>query len=601
MNPKRIIYAALGMSGLLFLNSCSEEFLTREPQAQYSPAAVQNAQGVEALLVGAYGQLDGIPVPGPGWFGAISNWVFGGIPSDDAYKGTDAGDQPEQTFIERYVWLTTNDHVRGKWGALYNGVVRTNDVLQTLAGVKDLTDTRKKQIEAEARFLRGFYHFEAKKMWNNVPYIDDKIFDKGNPNSTKVSNAENIWPKIEADFTAAMNGLPDAFDGQPGRATKWSAMAMLAKCKMHQAFDPYTGAVNTAALQAAKPLLDQIINSKRFVLTDKYGDNFSAAPGNRNNKESIFEIQYSLTSAADGGGNQGDGLAWPYNAGPGGCCGFYQPSQNLVNAFRVDATGLPLLDTFNNTDVKNDDGIPGNDVTYLPETAPLDPRLDHTVGRRGIPYKDWTPNSVHPGRDWVRDQAYGGPYSPKKHISEKAYSGVSGWTNLNANNYRYIRYAHILLWAAEVETEVGDLEKARGYVNQIRKRAANPDGFVMGRLTGYDAKGLPIVDMTKPAANYLVTDYPASAFATKEAARKAVRFEERLEFGMEGHRFFDLVRWGIAEPTLNAYVAKERSRRTYLNGATFVKNKNEFYPIPQQEIINSAVDGKPTLKQNPGY
>ena len=599
---KRIlITTALGIAGLLSTNSCSNEFLTRQPQAQYSPSAVQNAQGVEALLVGAYGQLDGVPVPGPSWFGAVSNWVFGGIPSDDAYKGTDAGDQPEQTFIERYVWLTTNDHVHGKWGALYNGVARTNDVIQTLRGVTDATDVRKKQIEAEARFLRGFYHFEAKKMWNNIPYIDDKTYDKANPNSTKIPNTTDAWAKIEADFTAAMNALPDAFDGQPGRATKWAATAMLAKCKMYQAFDPYTGAVNTAALAAAKPLLDQIIASGQFSLMPKYGDNFSAAPANRNNKESVFEVQYSLTSAADGGGNQGDGLAWPYNAGPGGCCGFYQPSQNLVNAFQTDANGLPLLDTFNNTDVKNDEGVAANDVAYRPEARPLDPRLDHTVGRRGIPYKDWTPGSVHPGKDWVRDQAYGGSFSPKKHIAEKAYSGVSGWTNLNANNYRYIRYAHILLWAAEAEAEVGSLEKARQYVNQVRARAANPDGFVMGLLTGYDAKGLAVVDPTKPSANYLIKEYPTSAFATKETARKAIRFEERLEFGMEGHRFFDLVRWGVAEPTLNAYVAKERNRRTYLNGATFVKNKNEYYPIPQQEIINSAVGGQPVLKQNPGY
>ncbi len=598
---RTLITASLSMAGLLVFNSCSDEFLTRQPQAQYSPTAVQTGPGVEALLVGAYGQLDGIPVPGSSWYGAISNWVFGGLPSDDAYKGTDAGDQPEQTFIERYVWLTTNDHVRGKWGALYNGVARANDVLQNLQVVTDLSSTRKAQIEAEARFLRGFYHFEAKKMWKNIPYIDDKTYDKSNPNSTKVANTEDAWSKIEADFTAAMNGLPDAFDGQPGRATKWSAMAMLAKCKMFQAFDPYTGAVNTSALQAAKTLLDQIIASNRFSLTTSYGDNFSAAPSNRNNKEAVFEVQYSLTAAADGGGNQGDGLAWPYNAGPGGCCGFYQPSQNLVNAFQTDSNGLPLLDTFNSNDVKNDEGIAGNDVAYMPETKPLDPRLDHTVGRRGIPYKDWTPNSVHPGKDWVRDQAYGGPFSPKKHVAEKAYSGVSGWTNLNANNYRYIRYAHILLWAAEAEAEVGSLEKARQYVNMVRARAANPEGYVMGKLTGYDSKGLAVVDASQPAANYLVKQYPSSAFATKELARKAIRFEHRLEFGMEGTRFFDLVRWGIAESTLNAYVAKERNRRTYLNGASFVKNKNEYYPIPQQEIINSAVGGQAVLKQNQGY
>lgn len=583
MKRKNILTTTLSVAGLLLFNSCGNEFLTREPQAQYSPSAIQNGPGLEALLVGAYGQLDGIPVPGSSWQGAVSNWVFGGIPSDDAYKGTDAGDQPEQTFIERYVWLVTNDHVRGKWGALYNGVARTNDVLQMIPKVADLTSERKKQIEAEARFLRGFYHFEAKKMWKNIPYIDDKTYDKSNPNSTKVANDKDVWSSIEADFTAAASGLPTSFDGQPGRATSWAAKAMLAKCKMFQGFDPYTGAVNTTALQAAKTILDEIINSGKFALTDKYGDNFSANPSLRNNKESVFEVQYSLTSAADGGGNQGDGLAWPYNAGPGGCCGFYQPSQNLVNAFKTDANGLPLLDTFNEVDVTNDEGI-ASDAAFTPYTGNVDARLDHTVGRRGIPYKDW---GVHAGRSWVRDQSYGGPYSPKKHVAEKTYSGVAGWVNLNANNYRYLRYAHILAWAAEVETEIGSLEKARAYVNQLRKRAANTDGFV--KTTD-----------GKAAANYVVGLYN-TAWTDKTLARKAVRFEERVEFGMEGTRFFDLVRWGIAEPTLNAYIAKEKIRRTYYNGAAFVKNKNEYYPIPQQEIINSAVGGQYVLKQNQGY
>ncbi len=598
---KYLITASLSLTGVLLFNSCGDKFLTREPQGAYSPSVLQNAKGVESLLVGAYAQLDGIPVPGPGWHGAVSNWVFGGLTSDDAYKGTDAGDQPEQTFLERYVWLTTNDHIRGKWGALYNGVARTNDVLQNLAKATDLSDTRRKQIEAEARFLRGFYHFEAKKMWRNIPYIDDKTYNSGDPNSTKVTNTEDAWPKIEADFQAAITALPEDFPGEPGRADKWAATAMLAKCKMYQAFDPQSGAPNTAALTAAKTLLDQIIASKKFSLMPKYGDNFSAAPGNRNNAESIFEVQYSLTASADGGGNQGDGLAWPYNAGPGGCCGFYQPSQNLVNAFKTDASGLPLFDTFNDTDLKNDVGIASNDVTWTPYAGPVDPRLDHTVGRRGIPYKDWTPSSVHPGKDWVRDQAYGGPFSPKKHVSEKAYSGVSGWTNLNANNYRLLRYDHVLLWAAECEVEVGSLAKALEYTNLVRARAANPDGFVMGKLTGYDAKGQPVVDPAQPAANYVIKPYTAAVFADKVSARKTVRFEERLEFGMEGHRLFDLIRWGVAAEVLNKYVETERLKRTFLNGAQFTKGKNESFPIPQQEIINSTLNGKSVLVQNPGY
>lgn len=568
---------------IVLANSCSNKFLERPPLGAYSPAVLQDAKGVEGLLVGAYALLDGIPVDGPPWFGAVSNWVFGGLTSDDAYKGTDAGDQPEQTFLERYVWLPANEHIRGKWRVLFDGISRCNDCLRTMAQVKDpaLTDARRKQIEAEARFLRGFYYFEAKKMWNMIPYIDEKIYDPGNPNSTKIPNDKNIWPNIEADFKAAMDVLPET-QSEPGRPTKYAAMGMLAKCYLFQGFP--NGVANAAKLTAAKQVLDQIIASGKYQLMDKFHDNFSAAT--RNNKESLFEVQYSLTASADGGGNQGDGLAWPYNNGPGGCCGFYQPAQNLVNAFKTDpVTGLPLLDNFNDQDVKNDEGI-SSDQPFTTYQGTLDPRLDWTVGRRGIQYLDW---AVHPGKAWIRDQAYGGPYSPIKHIAEKKYSGVSGWVNLNANNYRYLRYSMILLWAAECEVEIGSLEKAREYVNMIRRRAANPSGFVVSP---------PNSDGT-PAANYYVKEY-LLPWTDKDLARKAVRFEIRLETAMEGHRLFDLQRWGVAKTVLNTYLAKERIKRTFLNGAEYT-DKNNAYPIPLAEIVNSSINGKPTLIQNPGY
>lgn len=150
-----------------------------------------------------------------------------------------------------------------------------------------------------------------------------------------------------------------------------------------------------------------------------------------------------------------------------------------------------------------------------------------------------------------------------------------------------IRYAHVLLMLAEAEAELGNLERARELVNQIRRRAANPDGFVK------TASGTP-------AANYKVGTYD-SPWTSKEFAINAVRFETRLELAMEGHRFFDLVRWGIAAPTLNAYYAVEGTKRAYLRGVQFTANKHEYFPIPLQEIINSQLAGQPTLKQNPGY
>lgn len=571
MNKKIFAFAALFAAGLLA--SCDDAFLTTQPKGVLSQQSLESKKGVDALLIGAYSLLDGVGSGNTSWHSAVSNWVYGGVASDDTYKGTDAGDQPEITFIETYNWLPVNTHFRGKWRNVYDGIARSNDVLQIMANAKDMTEAEKAQATAEARFLRGYYHFEAKKMWNKVPYIDEKTYDPSNPESTKLPNTEDIWAKIEADFKAAYDVLP-VNQSQKGRATKYAAAAFLAKAYLFQ-----------AKFTQAKPLLDEIINSGKYVLVASYHDNYRAPTDN--NAESIFEVQMSVNDGSPGGnnGNNGNVLNYPYGTGPGGCCGFEQPSQNLVNAFQTTPEGLPLLDTFNDVDVKNDEGVDSN-TPFTPHTGPLDPRLDWTVGRRGIPYLDWGP---HPGKAWIRDQVYGGPYSPKKALFYKGDQGTyrHATNRNNANNYRMIRLAHVLLWRAEVAVEENDLEKARELINQVRARAANPAGFVKN------------ADNT-PAANYVISTYPVP-FASQQEARKAVRFETRLEFGMEGHRFFDLVRWGIADQVLNAYLAKEKSKRVYLNGATFTKGRNEYYPIPQPEIINSTVGGKPTLTQNPGY
>jgi hypothetical protein len=578
MRSFKLIFTAVILS---VITSCSDSFLDVTPKAALSNAALANGKGVNSLLIGAYSLLDGWATAEGAYRSYQSgadNWVYGSVASDDAYKGTIAGDQPPISLIEQHNITSDNIYFRGKWRGMYDGIARSNDVLQLLPKVSDLSDAEKLQITAESRFLRGHYHLELKKMYKNVPYIDDQTYDPNDLESTKLSNTTEIWPKIIADLEFAYANLP-AKQTSVGRATKWAAAATLAKVYLFMG--------TPADLANAKTLLDAIVASTQFKLMANYHDNFRASTNN--NAESIFEVQHSVNDGAPGGenGNIGATLNYPY--GGGGvttCCGFFQPSQNLVNAFKTGADGLPMLDTFNAADVTSDQGIEVT-VPFTPYAGTLDPRLDWTVGRRGIPYLDW---GTHPGKTFVRDQAYGGPYSPMKHVMYRSDVGTNtfaGNPRLNANNYRMIRYSHVLLWLAEIAVAQNRLDDARGFVNQIRRRAATPAGWVKKP------------DGT-PAANYLINEYTV-AFADQATAMKAVIFEERLEFAMEGHRRFDLVRWGIADQVLNAYYAVEGNKRSYLKGVLFIKGKHEYFPIPIQEIFNSQVGGVPTLIQNNGY
>lgn len=538
------------------LTSCGEEFLENTPLGVGNEEMLSNKPGVDAVLIGAYSLLDGVGA-GPVNTSSVSNWIYGSIASDDAYKGSDVGDQAQITTIERYIPQADIGAYNDKWIAVYDGVSRTNNVINLVGKATDMTDAEKAQAIGEARFLRAWYHFEAKKMWNLVPYVDEKVTDFIN-----LPNDKDIWSFIEADAQFAIDNISNT-KAQVGRASKWTAKALLAKIHMYQ-----------QDYKTAKPLLDDVINNGPFSLVNSFHDNFRITT--ENNAESIFEVQMSVGDGGSGqNGSWGDNYNFPYGSAPGGCCGFYQPSQNLVNAFKTDANGLPLLDTFNDADVKNDEGLSSSDA-FTPYTGTLDPRLDWTVGRRGLPFLNW---GTHPGKNWIRDQSFGGPYTFKKFF---AYSGENAGAEsprANSNNYRAIRFADILLMRAEVAVEENDLATALKIVNQVRTRAGN--------VVVLDAAG-------KPAANYLVKTYPA--FGSQEYARKAVRFERRLELAMEGHRHFDLVRWGTADVVLNAYLTKESKKRTYLNGTTFVKGKSEYFPIPQAQI---DIMGAGILKQNP--
>ena len=589
---KLIIFALIATTGINF--SCSDSFFEIQPQGAASLTSLSNKNGVNALLIGAYSLMDGVGAGNTGRQSTISNYVFGGITSGDAVKGTDIGDQPEQEYIEQYNWLSDNTYFLGKWQHSYDGVARANEamLLAQSPDVKDMTDAEKAQVVAEAKFLRGHYHFEAKKMWNKVPYISETVYKRDDPNSTKVPNTSDIWANIEKDFSDAAAVLP-ATQSQKGRATKWAAMTYLAKAYMFQ-----------KKYAAAKTLLEDVYKNSGKKLMPNFHDNYRNITNN--NAESIFEVEMSVNDGSTGNnGNVGDNLNWPYSANsPGrGCCGFYLPSQNLVNAFKTTKDGLPMIgdkadgtaDTYNAVDLPNDQGLKSNQAFNLDKSIPVDPRLDWTVGRRGVNFLDWGPM---PGNDWIRNQLYSGPYIGKKWMYYLADEGSSTHsTNKRAvnNNYRLLKMSSVILWLAECEVELGNLAAAETYVNLIRARAKN--GSVQ------DA-----------SVNYVVNPYPTGTFAEKgkDFALNAVRMENRLEFAMEGHRFFDLVRWGIAAPYINKYLKEESvngtdlsgrtyNKRGYLAGKSFTAGKNDYFPLPNDEILNSQKDGKPTLTQNPGY
>ncbi len=575
------IYISLLVISLIPVACVQDDFLDRKPVGVFSEEALKTKSGINGILVGAYAGLNGSMYGNGSSAGAdvntFSNWVFGSLTSDDAQKGADVGGS--RSNIERYEIAADNTKLDDRWRFCYDGVARCNDVIRLTPEVKGLTELEIKNLIGQARTLRGLYYFHATVIFGRLPYVDETT------TNFLIPNDRVLWSEMETDLKYGYDNLPETFP-ELGRVNKWSAGVMLAKIYVHQ-----------KKYAQAKALLDVIIASGKttrgvkYALLAQYHDNFKiATQGSSTDSESVLDAQYSVNDNGRGfNGGLGENLNLPHGGlptQPGGCCGYHQPSQDFVNAFQTNADGLPYLDSHNAQEVKNDQGIESS-AAYSPHTGPLDPRLDWTVGRRGIPYLDWGP---HPGKSWIRDQAYAGPFSPKKNVYYKANEGVltEGTSRqLSANNTRIIRFSDVILLAAEAEAELGNFEKAREYVNQIRRRAANPAGFVKNP----DGSA---------AANYIIKEY-TTTWTDKAFSLKAVRFERRLELGMEGHRFFDLVRWGIAKEVLNTYLAYERTKRSNLNGASF-KDHNILFPVPQRQIdATKKSDGTATLTQNPGY
>jgi starch-binding outer membrane protein, SusD/RagB family len=586
--------------------SCSDDFFDKQPPGSTAETVFYNEKGIDALLVGTYGLMSGGAVWEVSWGASIQNWTYGSAASDDAYKGSEETDQIPVNEIERWEVTTTNNYPADKWKlTLGMGVNRANNVINIINGTEGLDDGWRSRRLAEARFLRAFFNFEAWLVFGDqIPLITEET---ENPRQVPNVNAEGaVLAHIINDLRFAWENLPPS-QSQVGRPTSWAAKALAARAYLQE-----------LKYAEAKPLLDDIINNGPFTLTQNFADNYRIATNN--NSESIFEIQANVNDINESlNAEMGIGLNWPHGSDIGMCCGFHQPSQNLVNAFRVDANGLPLFDQIYTTDFKHDQGV-ASSANFVPSEEPVDPRLDFTVSRRGIPYMDW---GINRGRDWVRFQPNGGPYMPAskpffKKSERYSLSTTTGWmSGVNANNYRYLRLTHVKLWRAEVAAFEGDLGTALQHVNDIRRRANNEK--VMGRVLIYELPPAVYpwgpdtddgdfmeggsVDWNQEAANYLVGEYPG--FADQAEAMRAVQWELRLEFATEGMRFFDLRRWDnlpanlnsvpMAE-TLDAFARADERIRVFMRGANFTA-RDKYQPIPQAQL-----DLQPgVLQQNPGY
>ena len=574
------------------------------PQGTLDQGTLATKAGVEGNLIAAYRMLDCNSTVGA-WGCAASNWVWGSVTSDDAYKGSEASDQPPINDIEGYNWGTagSESYLNEKWRTVYEGAVRANATLRLLQQVRDsspteITDAEADAIRGEAVFLRAHYHFEAWRMWGSIPYYreDDTDFKKTNA-------GVNAGAEILTDLDEAISLLPDE-PRDVGRASQWTAKAYKGRVQVYTG--DYAGAIIT---------LNDVRANGPYALEASMEQVWTGMEQYANGPETILAFQASVNDGEASGWNSnwGERLNFPHSGSYFGCCGFHQPSQNLVNFYATDANGLPLALTDPNWNANNANFVGGT-------VTPVDPRLDWTVGRDNVPYKDY---GVHKP-DWIRSASYGGPYSPKKHIHEKVSGNEStvGWvpTQTNGVNIHIFRYADVLLLLAEAMVEQNDLAGARTIVNQIRTRAAasaqgcgSADSTVTNRYPACagDTRlaeplvGGPIYTLVQPWGVYRIGLYTA-AFASQAEARTAVQYERRLELAMEGQRFFDLRRWGTAEAVLNGYLngvggGNEKSRRSYLTGAAAFAAKHRWYPLPQIQIELSKVAGESRLTQNTGW
>ena len=546
------------------ISSCDSFLDEHVPQGTLSDEQVKSPENAEAMVVSAYAVF----TTAEDINSSFSMWNFD-VRSDDAYKGgsgTSDGDVFHQLEVQQGV-LTTNWNINDMWVRLYNSISRVNSAIALL---NESDYAMKQQRLAEMKFLRAYGHFLLKRLYKHIPFVVNEAltYDEYNELSNTTYTNDEGWQLIIDDLMEAYNTLPEV-QADKGRPTKASAAAFLTKVYLYKAYrqdDANTNqvtSINQEDLQKVIEYSNPALYSN-YGLEDDIHNNFRPEEQYENGKESLWAIQYSRNDGSTYGN-----LNWSYGLIPpnipgatDGGCDFYKPSQNLVNAYRTGADGLPLIDTFNEKD-------------YNRATDNCDPRLFLTVGIPGLPYMFNKKYMMEETSIWSRSNGlYGYNVSLKQNV-DPALIGeylIKGSYWASPMNRIVFRYADVLLERAEAYAQLGQTDQAIQLVNQIRSRAAMSTQMIANYQNLYGVK-------------LYITNYRGTY--TKEQAIKIVKMERRLELGMECERFFDLVRWGDAATVLNKYYAEEIDNCAIYTAAHFTANKDEYLPVPFEQISAS--------------
>ena len=562
-------------SATTLFTSCEDFLDEHKPQATLSDDQVKTPENAEAMAISAYA----IFTTAEDINSSFSMWNYD-VRSDDAYKGgngTSDGDVFHQLEVQQGV-LTTNWNINDMWVRLYNSLSRVNSAIALLNETDD-SYAMKNQRLAEMKFLRAYGHFLLKRLYKNIPFVinENLTYDEYNElSNTQYTNDEG-WQLIIDDLMEAYNTLPEVQQDK-GRPTRAAAAAFLSKVYLYKAYRQDDASSNQVT-SINQEDLQKVIEFTNPSLYTNYGleadihNNFRPEEEYENGKESVWAIQYSRNDGSTYGN-----LNWSYGLIPpnipgatDGGCDFYKPSQNLVNAFRTGADGLPLINDFNDKD-------------YDMSTDNADPRLFLTVGMPGLPYMFNRKFMMEETSIWSRSNGLYGYYVSLKHNVDPALIGsylIKGSYWASSMNRIVFRYADVLLMRAEAYAQLGQTDQAINLVNQLRSRAATSTQMISSYPNAFG------VDI------YISTYRPGYS---KEDVVKIVKMERRLELAMESERFFDLVRWGDAATVLNKYFAEEIDHCAIYSAAHFTANKDEYLPIPFSQI--SASNGH--YKQNIG-